>query len=79
MFRLILTRLLLFLLPFAVYAFWLLLRRENPFTGKTWRWREVAWLSLAGFLLSVVVFGMIAENAGVKLSGRNHPAGSKAP
>lgn len=79
MLRLILIRLLLFLLPFLLYAFWLLLRRENPLTGQAWRWREVIWLSVAGFILSFVVFGFLAENAGSQLSGRGLPVESAAP
>ncbi|MES2906554.1 MAG: DUF6111 family protein [Pseudomonadota bacterium] len=72
MFRRFFIEILLFLLPFALYAVYLALRRINPFTGKSWRWKELLWLSLAGFILSVVVFGTLADMAGTQLSGRGN-------
>jgi len=78
MLRLVLTQLVLFLLPFAGYAIFLALKRENPFTHKAWRLREIIWLSVAGFLLSVVLFGTLSHYAGGQISGRaQEPAESK--
>jgi hypothetical protein len=68
--RLVLTQFLLFFLPFAGYAVFLALKRENPFTHKAWRMRDVAWLSVAGFALSVVLFGTLGHYAGGQISGR---------
>ena len=68
--RLLLIETLLFALPFALYALYLALRRENPFTHKAWRMREIIWLAAVGFLLSVVLLGSLAEHAGEKISGR---------
>lgn len=75
--RLVLTQILLFLLPFAVYAVFLMLKRENPFTHKAWRMRDVVWLGMLGFLLSVVLFGMLGHYAGGQISGRAQPVESK--
>lgn len=69
--RLFIIHLILFLLPFAAYAFFLVLKRENPFTGAAWRLRELVWLSIAGFMLSVVIFGTLAQHAGENISGRS--------
>ncbi len=69
--RLLLIQILLFLLPFAGYAVFLVLKRENPLTGAAWRSREVIWLGVAGFLLSVVLFGLLARHAGERISGRS--------
>jgi hypothetical protein len=68
--RILLLQLTLFLLPFAVYAAFLLIKRENPFTHRAWRLREVIWLSVAGFVLSVVLFGTLGHYAGGQISGR---------
>jgi hypothetical protein len=68
--RLVLIQILLFLLPFAVYAVFLVIKRQNPFTGVAWRLRDVIGLSIAGFLLSVVLFGTLSHYAGGQISGR---------
>jgi hypothetical protein len=74
MLRLILTRLVLFFLPFAGYAFFLVLKRKNPLTGSAWKRSDVVLLSLAGFFLSIVLFGFLAQHAGEKISGRPSPS-----
>ena len=76
--RLVLIQVLLFLLPFAGYAVFLMLKRENPFTGASWRLREVLWLSFAGFMLSVVLFGLLGHYSGAQLSGRGQPVESRS-
>jgi hypothetical protein len=68
--RLLLIEALLFLLPFALYALYLALKRENPFTHKAWQLREIVWLGIAGFFLAFVLFGTLAEHAGENISGR---------
>lgn len=68
--RLVLIQTALFLLPFALYTGYLVLKRENPFTGAAWRLREVIWLTVTGFILSVVIFGTLAQHAGENISGR---------
>jgi hypothetical protein len=77
--RLVLIQVLLFLLPFAGYAVFLMLKRENPFTHRAWRLREVIWLGAAGFILSVVLFGTLAHYAGGRISGRAQPIESREP
>lgn len=44
---------LLFLLPFAVFALYLLARRRNPFDWTNWSDRT-AWLVIAGLVCAVV-------------------------
>jgi hypothetical protein len=54
---------LLFFLPFALFALYLLLRRRNPFTLAAWS-GQVSWLVIAGLacaILALVVTGITAE------------------
>lgn len=70
MLRIAFVQILLFLLPFALYALYLLFKRQNPLTGKAWLWKHITLLGLIGFLLSITLFGLIANNSGMLLSGR---------
>lgn len=69
--RNLLIGLAFFLAPFVLYALYLVIARRNPFTGASWSIGALAGLSLAGLFLSVVLFGVVAQNAGIQLSGRN--------
>lgn len=63
MWRSIIEEFLLFVLPFAVFASYLVLRRRNPFDVEHWQGR-VFWLSVAGLLLGIaalVLAGVTAE------------------
>jgi hypothetical protein len=54
---------LLFFLPFALFALYLVLRRRNPFTLAAWS-GQVSWLVIAGLacaILALVVTGITAE------------------
>lgn len=54
---------LLFLLPFAIFALYLVARRRNPFDWNHWTDRTT-WLVLAGLgcgVLSLLVAGITAE------------------
>ncbi len=54
---------LLFFLPFALFALYLVLRRRNPFTLGAWS-GQVSWLVIAGLacaILALVVTGITAE------------------
>jgi hypothetical protein len=57
--RLVAFDVLAFLLPFALYAIWLLATRRNLRSASEWPLRTVAWLALAGavvLLLAIAVF-----------------------
>lgn len=71
MIRTIFIEILLFLLPFALYVAWLLVRRKNPFTGESWTWVELTSLTITGLFLSLVLFGLGWQHSGEQLSGRN--------
>ena len=72
--RVLALQLILYLLPFALYACWHALSRGNPLTGAAWRLREVVLLTIAGLVLSVGLFSVVSNNAGAKLFGRNTQA-----
>jgi hypothetical protein len=71
MMRTVLIQIGLFALPFAVYALYLALRKKNPLTGGHWTAAWVLGLGVGGLFLSLVLFTLIAQNAGLQLSGRN--------
>jgi uncharacterized protein DUF6111 len=54
---------LLFFLPFALFALYLVLRRRNPFTLAAWS-GQVSWLVIAGLacaILALIVTGITAD------------------
>jgi hypothetical protein len=54
---------LLFLLPFAVFATWLIIRKRNPLEFTNWDGVKF-WLTAAGLVLaiaSVIIVALIAE------------------
>lgn len=55
MFRITLTQIGFFLLPFAVYALWLWLSKKTE-TAKAWSRGHIFWLTVAGGLLVIVSF-----------------------
>jgi hypothetical protein len=54
MLRFVAFDVLLFLLPFAAYALWLVVARQ-PVGPSAWQARTVGWLALAGAAVVVVV------------------------
>ena len=69
MIRPLLTELLLFLAPFAIYALYLVATRNGVFTTSSWNIRIVGVLTVIALLLLFVSFFLLAEFSG-------HPAGS---
>ena len=62
MLRNLIEEFLLFILPFAVFAAWLIIRRRNPFDIEHWR-AHVFWLCVTGLMfaiLSLVYAGVTA-------------------
>ena len=55
MIRILLEEALLFLLPFALFAVYLLIRRRNPLARASWSLGQVSWLVVAGLACVVVV------------------------
>ncbi len=63
MIRAIFGEALLFFLPFAVFALFLILRRRNPFRIAAWS-DSTAWLVIAGLacvVVALVITGLTAE------------------
>ncbi|MCB8821616.1 DUF6111 family protein [Microvirga rosea] len=61
--RAFLDELLLFLLPFAVFALYLVILRRNPLAWASWN-AHVSWVGIAGLILviaSLVLGGLLAE------------------
>jgi hypothetical protein len=64
MWRVVLRPALLFLLPFVLYAVWLLLRRTSPWARDNWGRSVVSTLTLVGLAVAVVgmlAFGILAD------------------
>ncbi len=63
MWRAVLDPVLLFALPFAAYAIYLVLRQKYPFTVEHWTKSAVSTLTLAGLaiaLTGMLMFGIFA-------------------
>jgi hypothetical protein len=63
MIRMVFGEALLFFLPFALFALFLILRRRNPFRVAAWS-ESTAWLVIAGLVCVVLAFlytGITAE------------------
>jgi EamA domain-containing membrane protein RarD len=50
--RAVITEVLIFLVPFALFALFLLARKRNPLQGASWS-GNVSWLTLAGLALAI--------------------------
>lgn len=61
MIRAVLESVGLFLIPFAVFAFYLILRARYPLAVEHWTKGRLSWLALAG--LAAVAGGLVALNA----------------
>ncbi len=69
MIRPILTEVLLFLAPFAIYALYLIATRNGVFTTSSWDLRVIGILTVVALLLLFGSFFLLAQFSG-------HPAGS---
>jgi hypothetical protein len=64
--RVLIEELLFFLLPFALFAIWLLIRRKSPLKRAHWD-GQVSWIVLAGLVLTLatlLVTAFIAPRGG---------------
>ena len=65
MLRVIIEEVLLFVLPFCIFATYLVVKRRNPFDVEHWS-RHAFALAVAGFVLAIAVFvytGVIAPRS----------------
>ena len=62
--RIVVIDLLLFLLPFAVYAAWLKLGGRDPFTAERVRRSPWVWLLITGLVLAILGFIALSQFEG---------------
>ncbi|MBX9619626.1 MAG: hypothetical protein K2X10_10800 [Hyphomicrobiales bacterium] len=67
----VLFNVVLFLIPFALYAVYLFVAARNPFLLSSWDRKRMVWLGVAGVLIIAVMVGVIGPNVGRQLFGRN--------
>jgi len=68
MIRQIFTEILLFCIPFAVYAVFLFATRKGVLHPEAWNMRVLGWLTAAALLLMIGGFAYLAQHSG-------HPVG----
>lgn len=74
MIRTIATEVLLFLLPFALYAVFLWATKEGVFDPESWPVNRIAWLAIVALLLVVGSFVYFAQYRGAEPGSRYVPA-----
>jgi hypothetical protein len=62
--RVITLQLLFFLLPFALYALWLLAAKRKVLEVAPWSWKIIGVLVLAGFVFAIIAFLATAPMGG---------------
>ena len=77
MIRPVLTEVGLFLIPFAVYALFLIATRAHIFDKTSWSLSIVGWLSVAALLLVVASFAYLAHFSGAPPGSTYVPAHMK--
>jgi hypothetical protein len=74
MIRPVLTEVGLFLLPFAIYAIFLIATRAGIFVKTSWSLIAVGWLTVVGLLLVVASFAYLAHFSGAPPGSTYVPA-----
>ena len=74
MIRPLLTEFGLFLIPFAIYAAFLLVTRAGVLDPDVWSWRVIGWLTAAALLLVLISFLVIAQFSGAPAGSTYEPA-----
>ena len=64
----------IFLLPFAVYALWLLVTRSGVGSAANWQAQTLAFLALGGAVLMIVTLLVFTTFQGSPSGGTYHPA-----
>lgn len=74
MIRPVLTEVGIFLIPFALYAAWLIASRNGVLDGTSWPTHIVAKLVLGSLLLTVISFILLAHFSGAAPNATYTPA-----
>jgi len=74
MIRTIATEIALFVLPFALYAVFLLSTKSGVFEPASWPAKRIAWLAIAALLLVAGSFIYFAQYGGYEPGSRYVPA-----
>jgi len=74
MIRPVLTELLLFLAPFALYVVFLTATRADVLHPDSWSWSSLGWLTIAALVLVVGSFVVIARFSGAPPGSTYVPA-----
>jgi hypothetical protein len=74
MIRPVLTELVLFLTPFALYAVFLFATRAEVFERASWSPRILLWLTGAALALMIVSFVLLAQFSGAPTDSTYEPA-----
>ena len=74
MIRPVLTEIVIFLIPFAVYALFLIAARADVLNPSSWPMSRVAQLALGSLLLVIVSFIFLAEFSGAPPDSTYEPA-----
>ncbi len=65
---------LLFFLPFILYAVYLWVTNRKPTDREHWTARHLGLLTAAGLAIAVLIAGYAGSHTGLQLSGRNAEA-----
>lgn len=74
MIRPVLTEIVLFLTPFALYAIFLFATRAEVFERESWSPRILLWLTGAALALMIVSFVLLAQFSGAPTDSTYEPA-----
>jgi hypothetical protein len=74
MIRPVFTELALFLLPFAVYAVFLVTTRKGLLDPESWPWSRAAWLFIAALVILLGSFVVLAHFGGAPPGSTYTPA-----
>jgi hypothetical protein len=66
MLRVILEGAFLFLLPFAGFALWLLLKRQNPLEPGVWSRNAMSWLTIVAIVICIAGIGVVGARRELK-------------
>ncbi len=74
MIRPVLTEVVIFLIPFALYAIYLMANRAGVFDGASWPTHVLAKLVMGSLLLTIVSFILLAHFSGAPPNATYTPA-----
>ena len=74
MIRPVLTELVIFLAPFALYAIFLIVTRAGLMNPESWSWQVLGWLSAVALASVIISFIVIAQFAGAPPNSTYIPA-----